>query len=428
MNAWKQLPARLMQRSAKPKLPIKHSFFKRAMFILLALLMISVCFNSIACSNEPPYSWINDTEFNGLSKREQLDMITVAAWDDGYTWEDNRTAGFSAVAVASDGSVYVAGGSNADSFVLKYSKDLVLEREAVHLGKRNLRSIAIAADGAVYVSGGAYGYGVILKFDNNLEGILASVTQEDVMYTAIAVDKDGYLYATASVFSGLQKNAPAIIIKYDKNLVEQGQGYAEWNKEIEDYYFTSISIAPDGSVFAAGYTNDYRYLISKYSSGLLLQHTESQAGSSGYQDSNNAAAAPNIAISIDPKGNIYIVYTIDDGNSNICKYDNSFIRSSHYVGVEGSIRSLAIAADSTVYAAGCIYTSDYTACEAIAVRFNSSLSELNHVNWGGNGNDSFAAIAISPGGDIYVAGSSSSTDTENTGFFLDKGSVGVVIK
>jgi uncharacterized delta-60 repeat protein len=169
------------------------------------------------------------------------------------------------VAVAPDGSVYVAGqtvGVGNDLLLLKFAPDgaLVWQRSWDGGGQETGEGVAVAADGSVYVTGttdsfGGFGHLVVLRFAP--DGTLVWQRIRDVATDAavgagqaIAVGADGNIYAAGVVPRAVIGEFDMLLLKLDP------QGALVWQRSLAAADVADsrggVTVAGDGSVVVAG--------------------------------------------------------------------------------------------------------------------------------------------------------------------------------
>jgi uncharacterized delta-60 repeat protein len=182
-------------------------------------------------------------------------------------WGGSAFEGGEAVSVGSDGSIYVTGGTSSfgDSlFVLKFTPDGTLVWQRVW-GPATGDGVAVAPDGSIYVAGngprpdGASGAAVVvLKLDpaGNLTWQRSySTTETADARGGVAVASDGSVYIAGAVQESVRKVVvDAMLVKFDAdgNLVWD----RSWGGRSGDVS-GSVGVAADGTVLWAGDTNSF---------------------------------------------------------------------------------------------------------------------------------------------------------------------------
>ena len=362
------------------------------------------------------------------------------------------------IAVDTDGNVFVAGETlssefpttpgaycpsrkgNTDVFVSKFNSGLTSLLASTFLGgsfnHERTYSIAIDAGGNIYVTGATYstnfpttrgaydvasnkGWDVFVsKLNNGLTKLLASTFlggNSDEYGYSIDIDSDGNVYVTGETLS---PDFPTTPIAYDTS-------------------------------YNGGY---YDAFVSKFDSGLtkLLASTFLGGGSGDYGR----------AIAIDAGGNAFVTgntwsndfpatpgaynTTYNGGNDDVfvSKLNNGLtsLLASTFLGGSSNDYGNAIAADTggNVYVAGETVSSNFPTTDSayataynrgtkdvFVSKFNSKLTGLlTSTLLGGQSHDYGKAIAIDAGGNVYVAGSTSSTDFPTTSNAYDTTSNG----
>ncbi len=233
----------------------------------------------------------------------------AAQWAQTVTTANNKSS-FSSVAVASDGSVYAAGyiyGTGTYDFgnsvtaagaytggnilLVKYSSSGAAQwARTVTAGTSDsfLYGVSVASDGSVYAAGsihgtGTYNFGsgitaagtsngdnpVLVKYSSSGAAQWArTVTAgtSDSYFNSVSAASDGSIYA-AGYFTDIDTynfgngiTAAGTYIGGNSLLVKYSSaGAAQWAQTVtagtSDSFFTAVSAASDGSVYAAGYIN-----------------------------------------------------------------------------------------------------------------------------------------------------------------------------
>ena len=237
------------------------------------------------------------------------------------------------VAVAADGSVYVAGGTNGalsvvpfDAYVRKYDPAGALQwtRQFGTVDSDYAESVAVAADGSVYVAGQTKGAldgvnaGLDDAFVRKFDAAGAVVwtrqfgTPGDDRTDSVAVAGDGSVYVagdTTGVLDGVNAGDwDAYVRKFD------AAGAVQWTRQFgtagSDHAF-SVAAAADGSVYVAGQTGgvldgvhagSLDAFVRKYDAAGAVQWTR-QFGTVGYDWAEAAAVAGD--------GSVYVAGTTD---------------------------------------------------------------------------------------------------------------------
>jgi hypothetical protein len=168
------------------------------------------------------------------------------------------------VAAAADGSTYLTGTSDsfavdefnvpeARIFVLRFAPDGSLDWQRIWNGPtvHGKPSIAVGPDASVYVSGHSKsndGDAILLKFSEAgtllWEREWGGALQESG--SAVAVDaRDGSVYIGGRTTSFGPSSAGLFVVKFDLS------GNPLWQKVWDDASGEAVTVAPDGSVYAA---------------------------------------------------------------------------------------------------------------------------------------------------------------------------------
>jgi hypothetical protein len=385
-----------------------------------------------------------------------------AQWAQTVT-SGNDKSSFNSISVSSDGSVYAAGYINGtgtydfgngvtangtymfDNIVLvKYNSAGVAQwAQTVTAGSSNssFNSVSVASDGSVYAAGyimgtGTYNFGnnvtstgtsryynpILVKFSSyGLAQWAQTVTagSEQSSFNSVSVAVDGSVYAAGYIGSGTYDfgnsvtatgtaisqafpRSDVVLITVPVNIVlvkYNSSGVAQWAQTVtagsSNSFFNSVSVASDGSVYAAGsmatgvfnFGNDvtaaglenssimpfsYNLILVKYSSAGVAQWAQTVT-----EGGNNSSFSSVFAAS---DGSVYAVggisgtstynfgnsvtaagtFSIFDGNIVLVKYNSSGVAQWAQTVADGSdisssFHSVSVASDGSVYAAGSIY-------------------------------------------------------------------------
>ncbi len=379
---------------------------------------------------------------------------TVLATGPGLPqWAQTVTGGsdqsvFSSVTVTSDGSVYAAGsidGTGAYNFgnnvtaagtysggknivLVKYNSSGVAQWAQTVTGGSNqsvFSSVSVAPDGSVYAAGSIYGTGA-------------------------------YNFGNSVTAAGMVNGDNIVLVKYNSS------GAAQWAQTVtggsDQSSFSSVSVASDGSVYAAGYIEGagaYNFgngvtATGTYSGGnmVLVKYDSSGAAqwaqtvTTGSSDSNFFSVSAGLDGSVYAAGYIYGLGTFTFGNSvtaagtvnseNIVlvKYNSSgtaqWAQTVTAGSNQSSFRGVSVASDGSVYAAGDISgtgtfnfgnsvtaTGTYTGGNIVLLKYAALFTPIITATAGPNG-------SISPAGPTPVTynGSQTFTITANTDYLI----------
>ena len=275
-----------------------------------------------------------------------------------------------AVAIGSDGSVYVCGGTYTDGgrgyecLITKFNSSGTLQWQKT-LGVSNsnstgVRSVAIGSDGSVYVCGGTASEDLsseyILMAKYNSSGALQwqkKIGSGTNIGTSVAVGSDGSVYFCGNTESAGAGSSDVWIAKFNSS------GTLQWQKTLggsNSDRGNSVAIGSDGSVYVCGNTRSagagsYDAFIAKFNSSGTLQWQKTLGGSN--YDSGNSVA-------IGSDGSVYVCGNTSSagaGSSDafIAKFNSSgtlqwqkTLGGSNY----DSGNSVAIGSDGSVYVCG----------------------------------------------------------------------------
>ncbi|CAG1022797.1 hypothetical protein MTYM_01996, partial [Methylococcales bacterium] len=328
------------------------------------------------------------------------------------------------------------GASGPDAFISKLNGDLSTLLASTYLGGEYsdyASALTIDTGGNIYVVGktqsyfpttpGAYdtsldggAYDVFVsKFTGDLTNLLASTylggTENDGgrdtenTWKSIAIDTDGNIYVTGSTES---TDFPTTQAAYDTSY----NGYYSWTSMSGDIFVSKLNGALTSllaSTYLGGSVNDSAHTLAIDQSGNIYV--------AGETDSPDFPITPG-AYDTSYNGNADAFVAKLNGNLT-----NLLV--STYLGGNGNDSSHALAIDpgGNIYVAGITGSTDFpttsgaydTSFNGVGDAFVSKLSgDLTNIlaatYLGGGSNDSANALAIDPGGNIYVTGYTYSTD------------------
>jgi hypothetical protein len=427
---------------------------------------------------------------------------------------------FNGVSVASDGSaVYAAGdiyGTGAYNFgpsvmsqgtctssnivLVKYNSSGAAQwARTVTAGSDQSSFNSVASDGsAVYAAGYIYGTGnynfgngvtatgtyigsnVVLVQYNSSTGVAQwartlTAGSDQSSFSSVAEASDGSVYAAGNihgtgtynfgngVIAGTSNGYNPVLVKYNSS------GVAQWAQTVtaatNESSFNSVSVASDGSVYAAGYiagtgtfnfgnnvisagtyTNGGSVVLVKYDSSGLAQWAQTVTAGPGDSFFTSVSAVASDG-SVYAAGYIQgtgpytfgtgvppITGTSTDGiNMVLVKYNSAGVAqwAQTVTGGSGSsdLFGVSVGSDGSVYAAGFIdgtvaynfgnsvtATGVYTGENVVLVKYDSFgvASWAQTVTAASNGSF-FAGVSVASGGYVYAAGDISGTGTFNFG-------------
>jgi hypothetical protein len=290
------------------------------------------------------------------------------------TWGGPSVDHAEGVAVAPDGSVYVAGGTDSfgtgaavgdsDAFLLKYAPDgSLLWQKTYGTGRvePNLAADEVATDVAVgdggavvYVTGfSASGHAFLLRFDSagNLVWEAGWGGAGFELPEAVAVAADGSVYITGFTNSFFANDA--FLVKYTPG------GDVIWERDwregtIEDISGAlGVATAPDGNVYVTGLSS-----INRVGQNIFLVKYTS-AGDVVWEKTWGARLDAALGVAVGPEGNIYVTgntgYGEGNGDAFVVKFlpNGKARHASTWGGADNeSGQAIATGADGAVYVAG----------------------------------------------------------------------------
>jgi hypothetical protein len=409
------------------------------------------------------YPYVNESVPSAQVSASITATVLPALWAETVSAGTGTSASdFNGVSVASDGSVYAAGdiygtgsydfgsgvippGTNDSSNVVlvKYNSSGIAQwARTVTAGsdKSSFSSVAAALDGSVYAAGYIYGTGT-------------------------------YDFGNGKTAAGTYTGSNAVLVKYNSS------GVAQWaqtvmtatpppdmiNQIIQVSAFSGVSVASDGSVYAAGYiygtgtyctynfgngvtamgpSNGYNPVLVKYNSSGVAQWARTVTATSLTGIIDESAFN---GVSVASDGSVYTAgYIAGDittttfnfgnnvtatgvysaGNIVLVKYDSTGLAQWARTVTAGLGDSLftsvsALAADGSVYAAGYIqgngtynFDTSVTATGAsadginvILVKYDSSGTvQQAHTVTGGSGSSDLFGVSATSDGSVYTSG------------------------
>jgi len=288
-------------------------------------------------------------------------------------WGTAGSDGSRAVAVGADGSRYLAGTAFSDSssdsrlFVVKFSADGSVEWQRAWVGGffgASARGIAVAADGSVYVAGFAFvapNAAILLKFDTDGALQWQRSWGGSAFPEAVAVAADGSVYVGGSVRLpdtvnqriSLTRFAPdGSVVSHQVWATPESQGETQGE---------GLAVSADGSVYLAGVTPGFApdgtllgfdvALLKVAPNGSLAWQRTVTAGES--TDSRGG-------VTVAPDGSVYVAGgrfdpRTSDLNALLLKFtpEGSLLWNRNWGGRSGDeAAGVAVGADGTVFLAG----------------------------------------------------------------------------
>ena len=351
------------------------------------------------------------------------------------SWANRFTAGLGAagidLALDGAGNVYVLAESSeptagSDFVTIKYGADGSQTWLAKYGGPNNDFPQALAVDSAgnVYVTGASYGSEsgsdfATVKYNPAGQQLWAKTFNRtgngSDFPVAIAVDASGNVYVTGDTI-GLQTRYDYSTVKYDSN------GNQLWVATYngagnDDDYAIGLAVDGAGNVYVTGFSvtasGDTDYATVKYGPDgrqLWAATYDGPARSDDYP----------AGVKLDSSGNVYVSGTSAGLGSSedlaTVKYDpaGKVVWVERYNGpFNGSdfVNAMAVSAAGNVYLAGAMLVG--TNQDYLTVAYDSAGHQLWEAFYNGpaNGSDSVDALALDPAGNVFVAGVSSASPT-----------------
>jgi hypothetical protein len=377
----------------------------------------------------------------------------VSQW--AQTVAGSNQSSFSSVSAASDGSVYAAGyiygtgtynfgsgvtaaGSYAGSNIVlvKYNSSGVAQwaRTVTGSNQSSFSSVSVAADGSVSAAGNIYGIGT-------------------------------YNFGNGVTTAGTSIGYNPVLVKYNSS------GAVQWARTVaggdNDSTFSSVSVASDGSVYAAGYfagTGTYTFgtgvtATGAYSDGNIVLVKYDSTGVAQWAQTVTTGPGDSFFTSVSAvasDGSVYAAgYIQGNGTYNfgtsitpvtaegtsagginmiLVKYDSTGVAQWAQTVTAGStssenLFSVSVASDSSVYAAGYIDGADtfnfgngvtaagaYNGENVVLVKYDSTgVASWAQTVTAGTGASFFTGVSVASSGYAYASGDIEGTGTYNFG-------------
>ncbi len=352
--------------------------------------------------------------------------VWVARYDGPAHWDDTGRA----VAVDSEGNVYVTGGSYGlgtleDYATIKYDRDgnelWVARYDGPGHRDDIAQAIAVDVEGHVYVTGVSYGgytqdYATI-KYDADGTPLWVERYSGGLPpgggATRIRLDKEGNVYVTGGVWMGPPRYSDIGTLKYNS------QGQLLW-AAFYNGPGSANDVAHDLRVDSEGYV--YVTGGSQWLTTLAMNYVTIKYDSEGNEvwvvlyDGPAHVNDVAYALAVDVEGNVYvsgfsygvgtgadyatIKYDRDGNELWVSRYDGPAHRDD--VGA-----SLVLDNESNVYVTGWSYGVG-TELDYATVKYDSDGNEVWVMRYDGppHQNDAARAMAIDPKGNVYVTGHS----------------------
>lgn len=325
------------------------------------------------------------------------------------------------------GSVYVAGHDFNGGFLTKYFTTGQTEWQVTSLSY--LTAMVIDNSSNIYLAGVGGSPNLdyqVYKYDSS--GVLLWHKTYDGIYhnddgaTAICTDNAGNVFVTGNSDDSMPIFRTYCTLKYNSN------GVLQWaNRYVNSPYnfnfnqATAIATDNSGNVYVTGNSENSTASNSGYAT-IKYSSAGNQLWEIRYDGPNNNSISSPCAIAVDPSGNIIVTGNSDSAgmyNYATLKYNSSGIQQwvQLYSGVgnyDAEATALATDAIGNIYVTGFSYSpvSNY---DFVTLKYNSAGSQQWAIPYNGpsNKDDKATAIALDGTGNVYVAGSSFDSLTNN---------------
>ena len=338
------------------------------------------------------------------------------------TWGGSDSDIGETVAVAADGSVYVAGrtrsfttDSGLEIFVLKFAADASLIWQRTWdipntFGDQEPHDVAVAPDGSVYVAGRTSGVGgdaLLLKFDPDGNLVWQRTWGGNGFESAegVAVGADGSVYLAGGTERSFREDSDAFVVKLSP------AGTIVWQKTYgtaEGETGFDVVVGLDGNLLLTGGTP----LAGTF--GFYLAKLGPVAGDVLWQRSYTAESGvdPRGGLAAGTDGSVVVASALFEAdfdlNAAVVKFDAAghLLWQRAWGGRDGDeAESVAIASDGTVLLAGSTASFGVAPDDAFLVKMLSSSGRgTDAVTWGGAGLDKGHDVAVAPDGTIVLSG------------------------
>jgi hypothetical protein len=278
------------------------------------------------------------------------------------------------VAVASDGSVYVAGttaDNGVDAALLKFDANgtLLWERSWGGVETDSAGGVAVSADGSVYIAGRTTSFPTgsagtfVVKFDPSGNVVWQRVWDGTAGAEALTVAPDGSVYAAGSI-------------------VRPGSGFAEFD-------ILTLKITPAGSLvwartYAAGEVIDARGGMAAASDGSVYLAGAIQAAGGG-----GIVGIAALIVKFDANGNLL--------------FDKACCTKSG-----DTAEGVAVGPDGSVHFAGTTTSLGAGFQDAFVVRMQATGKKITGATtWGGTGFETGGGVSVQGDGTVLLAATTS---------------------
>jgi uncharacterized delta-60 repeat protein len=348
------------------------------------------------------------------------------------TWGGANAEVTNGAAVASDGSTYLAGFATSfdplgrdEAFVVKFTPEGSLSWQRTFDGPGDFsidraNGVAVAPDGSVYAAGQTVGVGndvLLLKFsaDGSLVWQQRWDTGGQETGEGVAVASDGSVYVTG-VTDGFGGFGHLFVLRFAPDGALVWQRIRNVATDAAVGTGQAITVAPDGSIYAAGVTP--RAVVGEFD--MLLLKLDPQ-GTLIWQRTYSAADVADArgGVSVGSDGSVHVAGGIQAvtrrtavNDTFVAKFgsDGALTWSRGYGGDQGDFPGgVAARADGTVLIGGESASFGAGSDDAFLLQLDADGKGTACNSWGGSGIDHGDDVELAPNGTIVLAGTTGSS-------------------
>jgi uncharacterized delta-60 repeat protein len=343
------------------------------------------------------------------------------------------------VAIDSSNNVYVAGFTESfgagdyDMLLAKYDRNGALQWNHTWGGGSadNGRGVAIDSSDNIYLTGDTRSFGagaadvILVKYNRN------GVQQWNRTWggalsdygTGVVIDSLDNVYVTGYSYSFEIATGMMILVKYD------GDGVQQWNRTWDgdlDDQGVDVAIDTSNNIYLAGNSRNYllgNITLIKYDDSGIQQWNRTWGGN--YDESC-------FQIATDSSNNVYLAGTTTsfgagDSDMVLIKYDEGGVQQWNRTwGGLVSDGGYGVAVDSLnkIYVSG--YTRSFGFWDIILVKYDEGGLQQWNCTWGGDFSDFSRRVTVDSSNNVYIVGETSSFGTGDADMFLVKYAINTI--